>query len=55
MFTQKMEEEWILHYVTRFMIHTHSTDKPLIQLNLSQILETQGIKINEKILKLCEN
>lgn len=44
MFTQKTEEESILNYATRFMIHTHSTDKPLIQLNLSQVLEARALK-----------
>lgn len=43
MFTWKMEEEWTLNYVTRFMIHTHSTNRPLIQsLNLFSDLRNSG-------------
>lgn len=49
-FTWKMEEEHILNSVTRWMVHSHSTDKPLIQsLNLFMDLETHDVKINEKI------
>ena len=43
MFTWKMEEEWTLNYVTRFMIHTHSTYKTLIQsFNLFSDLRNSG-------------